>query len=153
MAGDARVRFCASCLKHVYNLSAMTAAEATQLIQEREGNLCARLFRRADGTILTGDCPVGARAVWNRTKKLAVACAAAALVGTTAWLLPNLVAAGSSSSERPTGGPVVQKTLALWDDLLVWMGVRPRFVPMGAVTLDHIPFPPEMDDSSDTTVE
>ena len=149
MVGDDRSRFCGSCQKHVYNLSAMAANEAAQLIREREGNLCARLYRRADGTILTGDCPVGARAVWHRTKRLAVACAAAAFVGTAAWLVPNLTAAGASSSDRPTGGPVVQKTLELWDDLLVWMGIRQRFVFAGAVSIDHIPFPDNVPEAVD----
>ncbi|MEK6260496.1 MAG: hypothetical protein AABP62_17905 [Planctomycetota bacterium] len=130
MVGDDRSRFCGSCQKHVYNLSAMTADEATQLIRERDGNLCGRLFRRADGTVLTSDCPVGARAVWRRTKQLVVACAAAVLIGVGGIMLPNVVAA-RSSGPTPTGGPVVQKTLALWDDLLVWMGVRRRYVTMG----------------------
>jgi hypothetical protein len=59
MAGDDRARFCASCRKNVYNLSAMTREEAERLILEKEGRLCVRYFRRADGTILTRDCPVG----------------------------------------------------------------------------------------------
>lgn len=130
MVGDDRSRFCGSCEKHVYNLSAMTADEATQLIREREGNLCGRLFRRADGTVLTSDCPVGARAVWRRTKQLAVACTAAVLIGVGGMMLPNVVAARSSSNP-PTGGPVVQKAVALWDDLLVWIGVRRRFAVAG----------------------
>ncbi len=138
MVGDDRSRFCGSCQKHVYNLSAMTADEATQLIREREGNLCGRLFRRADGTVLTSDCPVGARAVWRRTKQLAVACAAAVLIGVGGVMLPNVVAARTSSSS-PTGGPVVQKTLALWDDLLVWMGVRQRFAIAGDICILPLP--------------
>ena len=59
MRGDDRVRFCDSCSKSVYNLSDLTAAEATALIRESEGGLCLRLYRRADGTVLTADCPVG----------------------------------------------------------------------------------------------
>lgn len=156
MVGDDRSRFCGSCQKHVYNLSAMTADEAAQLIREREGNLCGRLFRRADGTVLTSDCPVGVRAVWRRTKQLVVACAAAVLIGVGGMMLPNVVAA-RSSGPTPTGGPVVQKALALWDDLLVWMGVRQRYVPMGAFTIQ--PFVTtttgclEGDDAEDIEVE
>lgn len=59
MTGDERARFCGQCQKHVYNLSAMTAADAVALIREKEGQLCGRLFRRADGTVITSDCPVG----------------------------------------------------------------------------------------------
>jgi hypothetical protein len=61
MAGDEKVRFCASCRKSVYNLSAMTRGEAEELITAREGRLCALMYRRADGTVLTADCPVGRR--------------------------------------------------------------------------------------------
>ena len=59
MPGDERVRFCGSCQKNVYDLSAMTRPEAQALIFATEGNLCAQFYRRADGTILTRDCPIG----------------------------------------------------------------------------------------------
>ncbi|RYX85478.1 hypothetical protein EON83_05800 [bacterium] len=59
MTGDEQARFCQSCEKNVYNLSAMTRDEAMRLIQEKKGHMCVRLYRRADGTIITGDCPVG----------------------------------------------------------------------------------------------
>src|SRR3954468_19597841 len=62
MEGDERRRFCGQCQLHVYNLSAMTRAEATALVSGTEGRLCAGFYRRADGTILTRDCPVGLRA-------------------------------------------------------------------------------------------
>jgi hypothetical protein len=39
----------------------MTREEAEALILEKEGRLCVRYYRRADGTILFGDCTVGAR--------------------------------------------------------------------------------------------
>jgi hypothetical protein len=61
MSGDARVRFCGKCEKNVYNLSAMSRAEAETLVREKEGRLCVRFFQRTDGTVLTGDCPVGVR--------------------------------------------------------------------------------------------
>src|SRR5258706_889785 len=57
MPGDERRRFCRGCSKHVYNLSAMTADEVEALVYETEGELCARFFRRHDGTVLTSDCP------------------------------------------------------------------------------------------------
>jgi hypothetical protein len=61
MIGDEQTRFCGSCAKNVYNLSAMTSQQAEALIREKEGNLCARYFQRADGTVMTADCPVGVR--------------------------------------------------------------------------------------------
>ncbi|MDB4998841.1 MAG: hypothetical protein JWM74_6273 [Myxococcaceae bacterium] len=71
MKGDDRVRFCGGCEKNVYNLSAMAREEAESLLRAKEGNLCARLYRRADGTVLTADCPVGAKRV--RRRRLALA--------------------------------------------------------------------------------
>ncbi|MGK4001384.1 hypothetical protein WMF31_02080 [Sorangium sp. So ce1036] len=61
MVGDDRVRFCDHCQKDVYNLSGMPRDEAEQMIREATGAVCVRLYRRADGTVLTADCPVGAR--------------------------------------------------------------------------------------------
>jgi hypothetical protein len=68
MLGDNRVRFCAPCAKNVYNLSALSRDEAEVLLRESEateaagtGSLCVRLYRRADGTVLTEDCAVGVR--------------------------------------------------------------------------------------------
>lgn len=60
MTGDAQVRFCGRCEKNVYNLSAMTRAEAERLLEATEGSLCVRMYQRADGTLITNDCPVGA---------------------------------------------------------------------------------------------
>ncbi len=59
MAGGERVRHCQLCQLNVYNLSAMSKIEAEKLIEEKEGRLCVRYYRRADGTVLTQDCPVG----------------------------------------------------------------------------------------------
>jgi hypothetical protein len=66
MVGDERVRFCAECQKNVYNLSAISRKEAEALVREREGRLCARFYRRADGTIMTRNCPVGLRLLRRR---------------------------------------------------------------------------------------
>jgi hypothetical protein len=59
MTGDAQARFCNLCGKSVYNLSAMTEDEAEALVRERTQDTCVRLYRRADGTVLTSDCSVG----------------------------------------------------------------------------------------------
>jgi len=67
MKGDDRRRFCASCKLHVHNLSGMTADAATALLQQAsQGRVCVRFFRRADGTVLTRDCPVGLRQKMRR---------------------------------------------------------------------------------------
>jgi hypothetical protein len=71
MTGDERARFCSQCSQHVYNFSTMTEAEIHALIKEKEGKLCARFYQRADGTMMTADCPAG---TWRR-RALAVAMA------------------------------------------------------------------------------
>lgn len=73
MYGNDQVRFCAECKLNVYNLSGMTRHEAEKLLLSTEGRLCVRYFRRADGTILTQDCPVGWRALKKRVTNLAAA--------------------------------------------------------------------------------
>jgi hypothetical protein len=85
MEGDARRRFCASCKLHVHDLSGMTAAEATALLRTAgQGRVCVRLFRRADGTVLTRDCPVGLRQKLRRAWARAGALWCALWAGTAA---------------------------------------------------------------------
>lgn len=77
MTGNAQVRFCDSCSQNVYNLSSMTRREAEALIRNTEGRLCIRFYRRADGSIMTRNCPVGLRALKRRVSKIANAAASA----------------------------------------------------------------------------
>ncbi len=79
MVGNERVRFCAKCSLNVYNLSGMTKSEAERLVVQAEGRLCVRFYRRADGTMLTKNCPVGLRALRRRAARVATASASAAL--------------------------------------------------------------------------
>ena len=74
MSGDGRKRFCGECKLHVYNLSGMTRYDAENLLRLSEGRLCVRYYQRADGTILTADCPVG----WAKVKQRVSIFAAAA---------------------------------------------------------------------------
>jgi hypothetical protein len=84
MVGDDRVRFCGSCAKNVFNLSAMPRAEAESLLRERMGGeLCVRFYQRADGTVMTTDCPVGAKK--KQRKKLALAVAGAGAMAAAAF--------------------------------------------------------------------
>jgi hypothetical protein len=70
MQGTDKTRHCAECQKNVYNLSGMTRPEAETLIREKDGNLCVRFYRRADGKIMTTDCPVGLRALRRQAARL-----------------------------------------------------------------------------------
>jgi hypothetical protein len=95
MPGNDRVRHCGQCEKHVYNLSGMNRNDAQALVRQTEGRLCVRFYRRADGTILTQDCPVGLAAL-RRPVYLVAGLAAAflfaalGLVTAGAFVLPRL---------------------------------------------------------------
>lgn len=83
MQGDDKRRFCGRCEKHVHNLSAMPPDEAEALLTESDLRVCVRFYRRSDGTVITGDCPVGVR---RKRKSLAFAMAATVLGGITSLL-------------------------------------------------------------------
>ena len=55
MTGDDKIRHCSECGLDVYDLSSMTVREAAHLISGRQGRLCVRLCRSADGTMITKD--------------------------------------------------------------------------------------------------
>lgn len=88
MIGDDRVRFCPQCKLNVYNFSAMPETEIERLIVRHDGRLCARWYRRADGPVLTSDCPVGFRAKVKRVSKVAGA-VLSALVGASPLIAQN----------------------------------------------------------------
>lgn len=58
LQGDEKKRHCSQCNLHVYKVSAMTTVEAVALFQKvRSERVCAQLFHRFDGTVMTKDCP------------------------------------------------------------------------------------------------
>lgn len=69
MQGDERARFCGICQKDVFDLSGMDARAAEAFVRERshaQTETCIRFFRRADGTVMTNDCPTGVSAKRRR---------------------------------------------------------------------------------------
>ena len=86
MQGEGAVRHCGQCRKNVYDLSAMSRADAEELITLSEGDLCVRFRRRADGTLVTGDCPP-VRTRGRAVRRLALVGAAAAGVAGAAMVL------------------------------------------------------------------
>ena len=102
MEGGDRVRRCQRCRKDVYDLSALTRVEAEQLLLATEGQICARLYRRKDGTILTSDCSIGSRRTRLKRGFLGtlVAAALAALgLGTRGVSEPP--PAGTAGTQKP----------------------------------------------------
>ncbi len=105
MVGNNRQRFCGDCKLNVYNLSGMTRQEAESLLMNSEGRVCARFFRRADGTILTKDCPVGWQAVKQRMSKVWTAVASV--------LITAVSGIGITSFINQTSEPEVMGTIAV----------------------------------------
>ena len=122
MEGDDRSRFCLECKRNVYNISDMTTAEAEDLLRNREGRLCVRYFQRADGRIMTKDCPKGLMAARMRLAR-AVA------------LTAGLVFGGFGVAIAKVSGPP-EKT---WVDRAIDKG---RTVPVVQDVIDKICPPP-----------
>jgi hypothetical protein len=79
MIGNERARFCGQCNLNVYNLSSMTRSEAESFIAQNEGRLCVRYYHRADGSVITENCPVGLRAIQRKISYLTRAMISAVL--------------------------------------------------------------------------
>jgi hypothetical protein len=82
-AGD-RVRHCGQCELHVYNVANLSREETIELVSSHVTSgtrLCAALYRRGDGTLLTRDCPVGLAAIRRRAVGAVSRVAAVALLG------------------------------------------------------------------------
>jgi hypothetical protein len=103
MEGDERARFCRQCSKHVFNLSAMTRTQIETLVREKEGKFCGRFYRRADGRMLTVDCPSRLRHVRERLARIG---------GAVCALLLSLVGCSSrqTNSNRSEMGDVIMGT-------------------------------------------
>jgi hypothetical protein len=78
VGGSDRQRHCASCKLNVFNTKDLTEAELTALLTRAEGRVCGRIYQRADGTVLTKDCPRGLALL--RKRALAALTMAATLV-------------------------------------------------------------------------
>ena len=97
MKGDGHVRHCSDCNLNVYNFSAMSEREIQRLLLAKNARLCARWYRRSDGTILTADCPVGFRA---RIKKISL------VAGTAFSALLGMSTAAAETSGKTSSSMV-----------------------------------------------
>lgn len=116
MTGDNRVRLCAQCNLNVYNISEMTRREAEALIRTHKGRLCVRYFQRADGTILTKNCPRGFEMLVRRVSRIAGAVLTAAMSLGTAFSQTVTQGAQPTQENQETTGidlTVVDPTGAL----------------------------------------
>lgn len=125
MQGDSHVRRCGECRMNVYNLESMSREQAEDLVRNHEGRLCIRFFRRADGTILTSDCPVGLRALRRRAARLVAGIGAmVATLSFGSWLVNRAVVQQPSDEDvQVSPGPLAQ--------LIDW--IDPEMCFMGAM--------------------
>lgn len=113
MEGDDTVRFCNLCELNVFNLSGMSGKDAEALLRSKSADtnssLCIALYRRADGTIITDNCPVGLKSIRDKlltaksSRNRFVSIAAAA-----ALFLLGLQVQAQNTENRLTGGAAVK---------------------------------------------
>lgn len=116
MEGDDRCRFCNLCQKNVYNLEGLSETEIRELTGSQDSPICARFFQRADGTVLTANCPVGAA---NSRRRIRKRITALAFVGVIAAGVANF--ARASSSDTKSGSPLL---VSQWiNELKQYLGV------------------------------
>ncbi len=104
MVGDERTRFCGRCEKHVHNLSEMTRNEAELFLQSATDSVCVRIYQRADGTVMSTDCPVGMKK--KRVRRLFLATVGGSLVAAAGavafWAVEETVVATGAVATAPT---------------------------------------------------
>ena len=129
MTGDERVRDCARCEKPVFNLSDMTRAEAEDLLALRGITACVRFYRRADGTVMTQDCPVGAK---KQRRSIAIAAGVIATAAAGAGVAAML----DDEPERRVMGDVSMP----YDEPIVGITAQPEpHIDVGKVAFDPPP--------------
>lgn len=115
MIGDERKRFCGACRLDVYNLSGMSRREAENLIVQTEERLCVRFYKRADGSVLTKDCPIGWQKLRRNFSKTATAFASLVFTALSGIGLTNYFAGANKND--------LTKTIS--DNESVWISVNP----------------------------
>ncbi len=134
MEGDGRVRMCAACKLHVFDFAEISSEEARQLIRKSSNGerICARIFKRLDGTVMTKDCPRGFSHGWRYARNLLpnakgamllVAVLVAAFMGTVMLFGDNIrrlyapSTGGMIGGELVTAPPAPKKHLTAFGDI------------------------------------
>ncbi len=142
MPGDEKVRFCSLCHLNVYNISQMTRNEAEELLETNGENVCLRLYRRSDGTLITKDCPEGkkiADRIRGRMRSIAAAIIAFLSCGTAFAQQSN------SDPSKETKRIEAPPNAKLFDDAPMIMDGRPCISPQkNKIQLEN---PPKAKDS------
>jgi hypothetical protein len=123
MVGGDTVRKCSECRLNVYNIENLTSKEAQDLLNSdlaQSGRLCVQIYRRADGTLLTKDCPKGVakiRAFSSRIWRSVAAALAAFLAGGSVLAQDKgqtaVSGAGTAAAEAAKSAPIGGRTIGL----------------------------------------
>lgn len=111
MDGDDRVRVCGACKHKVYDTSKLTSKEITDLMA-RDSNACLKIYRRADGTLLTEDCPFGLRTLRrgaHTASKIAASLWALALSFTSVSAQPGAIKPESTPKQNASSNTAEAK--------------------------------------------
>ncbi len=146
MTGDDTVRHCARCNLNVFNFSTMPPAEAEALLQRKVDDpsqrLCAGFFRRADGTVILKDCPVGLAAA--RARVVRVAGRIAAALGLLA-LAGYSTARSQQESERERGWGFGLREFQPFKAVADWLNPRAaQYFTPGDICIPPPPAPPTL---------
>lgn len=88
------------------------------LVVEKEGNLCGRMYRREDGTVLTADCPTGhAIAARKRYQWLSASIAGLLL------MMGSLFGVERSLRNKHEESLVTQRAMQKWEQFKLWVGI------------------------------
>jgi hypothetical protein len=142
MVGDDRVRACGGCDRPVFNLSAMTRDDAERLLATRGLTPCVRFYRRPDGTVMTTDCPTGARPERRRLAVVAGTFAAgtALAAAPSAWADPPADPTSAAEPAHPMDVPgetiVIVGAAPLLDTSTTEMGIPVREYEMGEIIVE-----------------
>ncbi len=101
MKGSDTVRFCHLCHLNVYNIANLTDKEAEEVLSKgKGGRVCALLYRRPDGTIVTDNCPRALRKIRDASKWLKAKIIAATTLAIS--LLTPIAAQSESPKAKDT---------------------------------------------------
>ena len=98
-------RFCDRCHKHVHDVSRMQDSDVVSLLDRSrtDADVCVRLFRRPDGTIVTASCPPPPPAPPKRRRQF-----------TLAMMMGLVTAAGGLFAMMPVIGPPMRAWMQSW---------------------------------------
>ena len=131
--GEGSIRHCGSCRLDVYNFSQMTRREVETILHRAEGRVCAGFYRRADGTMLLRDCPVGLRAIRMKTARMVGRVAAALGLLLSGPAVLGRTGAGTDHARMRTFQPFT----ALWERL-----APTATPPLGRLLFGKVALPP-----------